>query len=91
MRGKEAMASFRSVLSRGVFAVVLFCGSLFFMGAAFAPSDLPFPLGPSSFGQVTERGTVAASKDGNLFARRSAALSCLEEMILTERVIATSA
>ena len=72
----------------------VFCGGLAFMGAAFAPSDLSFRWAPDPLrlGLPAEPKIISGPVESRpSSSRRNAALSRAEELILTERAIATSA
>ncbi len=87
------MATFKSILSRGIFAVAVFCLSFSSMGAIFAPFSPSFqgPLDPMRLSPPVEARIVSGPTKAKSFFRRDAALGRLTELVLTERAITTSA
>ena len=87
------MATFRSVLSRWIFLVVVFLGSFTFMGAAFAPLSPSFqaPFGSTCLGPSVGLKIVSDPIEPKSFHRHDAALSRLETLTLTYRAISVSA
>jgi len=87
------MATFRSILSRWVFAVAIFCVSLTSIGAAFAPLNLSFqgPFDPVRVGSSLGSRMVSVPVEVKSSASRDTAFSRLEELVLTHRAISVSA
>jgi len=87
------MATFRSVLSRWIFAVAVFYGGFISLGAAFAP------LGPSFQGSSdpvrldvsVESRIISGPMEVKSFSRHNEALNRLGELVFTHHAISVSA
>ena len=87
------MATFRSILFRGIFVAAVLSVSFISLGATFAPLNFPFQgsLEPLRLGPPRGLKIVSSPVESKFPFRRDVALSRLEELVLTHRAIATSA
>ena len=87
------MATFRSILSRRIFAVAVGGVGFVSLGAVFAPLTPSFQVSsdPMCVGLSMDLKIVSGLAEVEPSSHRDAALARLEELILTHRAISVSA